>query len=160
MAKYQRFEDVPVWQEAARLYQHVLEVLEEPNLPLTATFRNQLERAALSVGNIVAGGFEGVKAHDLVWLLADARGAAVEVQSMVAVISERPKLARLRERLQQIRASAEVCARQLGAWKYAVENPQAKRSSVPEEGAPRERPQASSSGPEFRTQPPVRRPGA
>ncbi len=160
MAKYQRFEDVPVWQEAAQMYQRLLDILEEPNLPLTATFRNQLERAALSVGNIVAGGFEGVKAHDLVWLLADARGAAVEVQSMVAVISERPKLARLRDRLQQIRASAEVCARQLGAWKYAVENPQAKRSSVAEESASSERPPAASGGTGFRPKPTSRRPGA
>lgn len=159
MAKYQRFEDVPVWQEAARMYQHLLDFLEEPNLALTATFRNQLERAALSVGNIVAGGFEGVKAHDLVWLLADARGAAVEVQSMVAIISERPKLARSRDRLQQIRASAEICARQLGAWKYAVENPQTKRPPATEEGTSHPPPPTRSGGSGFKPNPPSRRAG-
>jgi len=30
----QKFEDLPVWQEAARLYNRVLGLLEEPNLPL------------------------------------------------------------------------------------------------------------------------------
>ena len=30
MPKYQKFEDLPVWQEAARLYNRVLDLLEEP----------------------------------------------------------------------------------------------------------------------------------
>ena len=58
MSKYQRFEDLPVWQEAARLYNTVLDLLEEPNLPLTPGFRNQLDRSALSISNNVAEGFE------------------------------------------------------------------------------------------------------
>ena len=51
MPKYEKFEDLPVWQEAARLYNIVLDLLEEPNVPLTPGFRNQLDRAALSVSN-------------------------------------------------------------------------------------------------------------
>ena len=54
MSKYQKFEDLPVWQEAARLYNRVLDLLEEPNVPLTPGFRNQLDRAALSVSNNIA----------------------------------------------------------------------------------------------------------
>ena len=49
MAKYQRFEELPVWQEAVRFYNLVLDLLEEPNVPLTSVFRNQIDRAALSV---------------------------------------------------------------------------------------------------------------
>jgi hypothetical protein len=44
MAKYQHFEELPVWQEAARLYNAVLDLLEEPNAPLSPGFRNQLDR--------------------------------------------------------------------------------------------------------------------
>lgn len=36
MAKYQRFEELPAWQEAAQLYNRVLDLVEEPGLPLTA----------------------------------------------------------------------------------------------------------------------------
>jgi hypothetical protein len=35
MAKYERFEDLPVWQEAARLYNAVLALLEEERCPLS-----------------------------------------------------------------------------------------------------------------------------
>jgi four helix bundle protein len=121
MKKYQRFEEMPVWQEAARLYQKVLDVVEEANTPLSATFRNQLERAALCISNSVAGGFDWVPTAELLSLLSNARAAATEVQSMVAVVSERPKVARLREPLQQVRILAEGCARQLGGWIYAIE---------------------------------------
>ncbi len=58
MAKYQQFEDLPVWQEAKRLYNIVLDLLEEPGVPLSSGFRNQLDRAALSVSNNIAEGFE------------------------------------------------------------------------------------------------------
>ena len=125
MRKYQKFQEVPAWQEGARLYDRVLNLIEEPNVPLSATFRTQLERAALCVSGTVAEGFDHVGPGELIALLGNARGAAVEVQSMMSVITERPKLARLRESLEQIRGSAEECARQLGAWKYAVENPKA-----------------------------------
>ncbi|MFA6545781.1 MAG: hypothetical protein WCS99_15290, partial [Limisphaerales bacterium] len=47
MAKYQKFEELPAWQEAARLYNAVLDVLEAPGCPFSPGFRNQLDRAAL-----------------------------------------------------------------------------------------------------------------
>ena len=134
MAKYQRFEDMPVWQEAARLYQRVLDIVEESNVPLSATFRNQLERAALCISNCVAEGFDGVATNDMRGLLSTARGAAAEVQSMVGIVCERPKVARLRDSLQQVRASAESCARQLAGWKYALENPGQKRQAAESAG--------------------------
>jgi four helix bundle protein len=92
-------------------------------VPLSATFRNQLERASLCVSNSVAEAFEWMSTGELLSVLKTARDAAVEVQSMVAVVSERPKAARLRGPLQEIRTSAEACARQLGGWKHAIENP-------------------------------------
>ena len=33
MAKYKRFEQLPVWQEAAKLYNQVLDLLAEPGVP-------------------------------------------------------------------------------------------------------------------------------
>lgn len=116
MPKYQKFEDLPVWQEAARLYNRVLDLLEQPGLPLSPGFRNQLDRAALSVSNNIAEGFERVTTNELNGFLAIARGSAGEVRSMMAVVLDRPGLKPLVRRLTEIRTLAESCARQLTAW--------------------------------------------
>ena len=116
MSKYEKFEDLPVWQEAARLYNRVLDLLEEPGVPLTPGFRNQLDRAALSVSNNVAEGFERVTVNELNSFLGIARGSAGEVRSMMAVVKDRPKLKPVVRRLQEIRALAESCAKQITAW--------------------------------------------
>jgi len=121
MPKYQKFEDLPVWQEAARLYNRVLDLLEEPNVPLSSGFRNQLDRSSLSVSNNIAEGFERVTAHELSSFLAIARGSAGEVRSMMAVVKDRPKLKPIVRRLQEIRTLAESCARQLTAWTGSIE---------------------------------------
>jgi four helix bundle protein len=143
MGKYQRFDEIPVWQEAAHLYQRVLDIVEQSNVPLSPTFRSQLERACLCVSSHVAESFERMSTADLIGLLVAARSAAAEVQSMVAVVSDRPKVAPIREVLQQIRTSAESCGRQLGAWKYAIENPGQKRAQG--DGNATERPGAGPS---------------
>lgn len=122
MPKYEKFEDLPVWQEAARLYNRVLDLLEEPHVPLSSGFRNQLDRAALSVSNNIAEGFERVTTKELTAFLAIARGSSGEVRSMMAVVKDRPKLRPIIQHLQEIRALAESCARQLTAWTGSIEN--------------------------------------
>ena len=121
MAKYERFEDLPVWQEAARLYNQVLDLLETPGLPLSSGFRNQLDRAALSVSNNIAEGFERSTTAELLSFLAIARGSAAEVRSMIAVVKDRSPLRKYAAALLRIRDFAESCARQLTGWTGAVE---------------------------------------
>jgi four helix bundle protein len=121
MAKYERFEELPVWQEAARLYNTVLDLLEEPGVPLTSGFRNQLDRASLSISNNVAEGFERSTTSELLSFIAIARGSSGEVRSMMAVVKDRPKLKCYLSALQRIRSLAESCARQLTGWAGAVD---------------------------------------
>ena len=140
MPKYQKFEELPAWQAAALLYNKVLDLLEEPNVPLSPGFRNQLDRAALSVSNNIAEGFERVTTNELLAFLAIARGSAGEVRSMMAVVKDRPRLQPVLRRLQEIRALAEGCARQLTAWTGSIEaSPvQGKRHLTPAERERRE----------------------
>jgi four helix bundle protein len=122
MSKYKTFEELPVWRDAARLYNRVLDLLEEPNLPLSSGFRNQLDRAALSITNNIAEGFERLTTGELTAFLAIAKGSDGEVRSMVAVVKDRPKLQRFKERLHEIRHLADSCGRQLGAWMGSIED--------------------------------------
>jgi four helix bundle protein len=122
MPKYEKFEDLPVWQEAKRLYNVVLDLLEESDLHLTSGFRNQLDRAALSVSNNIAEGFERVTTNELNAFLAIGRGSAGEVRSMMAIVNDRPKLKPFIRRLQEIRRLAESCTRQLTGWTMSIED--------------------------------------
>ena len=122
MEKYRQFEDLPVWQEAARLYNAVLDLLEEDACPLTLGFRNQLDRAALSTSNNIAEGFERASTKELVSYLGIARGSAGEVRSMIAVVKNRRRLAELKEQFVVILELAKSCTRQITAWITSIEN--------------------------------------
>jgi four helix bundle protein len=122
MAKYERFEDLPVWQDAARLYNAVLDLLEEENCPLSLGFRNQLDRAALSASNNIAEGFERASTKELVGYLGIARGSAGEVRSMIATVKDRQRLIELKEHFSVIVRLAESCTRQITAWITSIEN--------------------------------------
>jgi four helix bundle protein len=122
MGKYQTFEELPVWREAAKLYNRVLDLLEESNLPLSSGFRNQLDRAALSVSNNVAEGFERLTTNELISFLAIAKGSGGEVRSMLAVVKDRPRLRSFIGRLREIQQLAESCGRQLGAWMSSIQD--------------------------------------
>jgi four helix bundle protein len=134
MTKYQKFEDLPVWQESARLYNAALDLLEKPGLPLSSGFRNQLDRAALSVSNNIAEGFERITTAELLQFVGIARGSAGEVRSMMAVVATRPTLRSAATDFARIRTLAESCARQLTKWSKSIEaSPiQGKRHQTPQ----------------------------
>lgn len=151
MPKYEKFEDLPVWQESCRLYHRVLDLLEEPALPLSPGFRNQLDRAALAVSSNIAEGFERPRSEVLSFL-SEARARGGEVRSMIAIVKERPKLRTLLPRLEEIRALADSCAKQLGGWAHAIESPaSAKRPAEPERDPQPAPPPPDSRGAGFRS---------
>jgi four helix bundle protein len=120
MAKYERFEQTPAWQQAVTLYNAVLDLLEKPQTPFSAAYRNQLERAALSVSNNIAEGFERGSTHELSHFLEIARGSAAEVRSMSLAIVNRPRVKPYIREMEKIRALAEGCCKQLGGWSSSV----------------------------------------
>jgi four helix bundle protein len=121
MPKYQNFEELPVWKEAALLYNRVLDLLEAPGIAFSSGFRNQLDRAALSISNNIAEGFERITTDELLSFLGIARGSGGEVRSMIAVVKDRPKLKPIIRQLQEIRRLADSCVRQLSAWTSSIE---------------------------------------
>ncbi len=58
MPTYQRFEDLPVWQEAIRLAEKCEDFILEARSKITFSKRDQMDRASLSVSNNIAEGFE------------------------------------------------------------------------------------------------------
>src|SRR5947199_48372 len=86
---YQRFEDLPVWQKAAELYELTEKLLDRVSFQASRGFRDQLDRASLSISNNIAGGFERGTTNELLAFLYIARGSAGEVRSMLCLKERR-----------------------------------------------------------------------
>ncbi len=86
---YQRFEALPVWKEAIRLVDGVYNMTEGRGWKGSRSLRDQLERAALSVSNNIAEGFERWTTKELLAFLSLSRGSAGEVRSMLYFIERR-----------------------------------------------------------------------
>ncbi|HEX4265263.1 MAG TPA: four helix bundle protein [Verrucomicrobiae bacterium] len=112
---YQRFEDLPVWQEAARLYELADDFLENVPPRMRHSFRDQFERAVLSVSNNIAEGFERGTTNELLQFIYIARGSAGEVRSMLCLLLRRSWAGHLK-------SIAENCSRQLRGWANSLQN--------------------------------------
>lgn len=123
---YQRFKDLPVWQKAADLYDATERLLAIAAMRLSRGFRDQLDRAALSVSNNIAEGFERGTTNELLQFIYIARGSAGEVRSMLQVLGRRAQAAGwledLRSQISDLKSTAESCSRQLRGWAEALQN--------------------------------------
>jgi four helix bundle protein len=123
---YERFEDLPVWQKAAGLYEQTEALLDNRDFKATSGFRDQLDRAALSVSNNIAEGFERGTTNELLQFIYIARGSAGEVRSMLTVKARRANqagwTADLKSEISNLKATAENCSRQLRGWADSLQN--------------------------------------
>ena len=131
MPTYQRFEDLPVWQDAIVLAERCEDFIEAVKDRITWSKRDQLDRASLSVSNNIAEGFERGTTNELLAFLYIARGSAGEVRSMLCFFERRPALRDIKSEIGRLSAHgletnlkslAESCSRQLGAWTQSLQN--------------------------------------
>src|SRR3954463_7153709 len=66
---YRRFEELPVWNSAIDLAVHVYNMTETTQFRRRRSLRDQLERAAVSVSNNIAEGFERGTTQELLTFL-------------------------------------------------------------------------------------------
>lgn len=123
---YKQFEDLPVWQEAAKLYEQTDDFLENAPPRLRPSFRDQLERAVLSVSNNIAEGFERGTTNELLQFIYISRGSAGEVRSMLGLLRRRAWARQFEAEISQLRATALNCSRQLRGWADSLQNSEIK----------------------------------
>ena len=111
MSFAERFEDLEIWQEARRLYREVYGSLRGCK---DYSFRDQMQRAALSVMNNIAEGFERKTKKDFAHFLDLAKGSAGEVRSMTFAAED---IAIIQKgEAEQLRADYETLARRIASF--------------------------------------------
>jgi len=119
---YARFEDLPVWNSAIDLAVHVYNVTEAAPFRRRRSLRDQIERAAVSVSNNIAEGFERGTNNELLSFLYIARGSEGEVRSMLCLLERLRSFSDLQTDIKKLKSKAESCSRQLKAWAQALQN--------------------------------------
>lgn len=150
--KYARFEDLPVWKAAIELAERVYNLTRNRFFHQPGDLHTQLRRAALSVSNNIAEGFERGTTSELLAFLYIARGSAGEVRSMlhfverliesnhaknsrpdIQEVDRRPnckseisdlksEISNFKSEISGLQSLAESCSRQIRAWADSLRN--------------------------------------
>jgi len=120
--KYARFEEVPVWQDAAGLAVGIFQLTADKAFVGKGDIANQAQRAVLSISNNIAEGFERGTTQELITFLYYARGSAGEVRSILAVIERMSGFAHLKSQISNLKSEAEQVSRQLRGWADSMQN--------------------------------------
>ena len=86
------------------------------------SLRDQIERAAVSVSNNIAEGFERGTTQELLTFLYISRGSCGEVRSMLCLLERLPVFNDLKFEISNLKSRAEGVSRQLRAWADSLQN--------------------------------------
>ena len=120
--KYNRFEDLPVWQDAIELAIRVFALTARPAFKGHYDLKDQLERSAVSISNNIAEGFERGTTNETVTFLYISRGSSGEVRSMTCLLDRLPRFENLRSEISDLRSRSESISRQLRGWTDSLQN--------------------------------------
>lgn len=120
--KYSTFEEVPVWKAAAEFALRVFKLTEQADFRGLGDTKNQLERAALSISNNIAEGFERGTTTELIQFLYIAKGSAGESRSMLRICEPLERFSNLRSEISDLIARAVNISKQLHGWLESLKN--------------------------------------
>lgn len=138
--KYRRFEDLPVWKEAIDFAVKVFDFGEKARIEFQrlGDLKNQLERAAVSVSNNIAEGFERGTTTELIHFLYISRGSSGECRSITYILGRLPRFAKYKSEVLDLRVTSERINKQLYGWINALKNTEIKGEKLLTEKTRRE----------------------
>lgn len=106
--KIERFEDILAWQKAKVLTIEIYKLFEKSK---DFGFRDQIQRASVSVMNNIAEGFERKSNKEFIFFLSVAKGSCGEVPSMLILAKELNKIKK--EQAESLEVAAEEISRMI-----------------------------------------------
>lgn len=83
--KITKFEDLQIWQEARSIVVLIYKLTSTPKLNKDFGLKDQMQRAAVSIMNNIAEGFERNSNKEFIRFLIFAKGSAGEIRSLIYV---------------------------------------------------------------------------
>ena len=120
--KYSRFEELPVWKAAIEVAVQIYDLTSRTVFRSRYSLRDQIERAAVSISNNIAEGFERGTTQELLTFLYISRGSCGEVRSMLCLLERLPVFGALKFEISNLKLSSEGVSRQLRAWADFLQN--------------------------------------
>jgi four helix bundle protein len=120
--QYRRFNDLPVWNDSADFAVRMYEFTAAEHFRRHPGLRDQLERAAQSISNNIAEGFERGSTSELLAFLYISRGSAGEVRSMLKVLLKWSAFNNLKSQISDLIKDSERISRQLYGWIESLKN--------------------------------------
>lgn len=105
--KYERFEDLPVWKAAIEFAVKVYELTAREQCKEHGGLRDQLERAAVSISNNIAEGFERGTTQELLTFIYIARGSCGEARSELCLLELLPPFRDLKSEISNLKSRSE-----------------------------------------------------
>lgn len=126
--RYKRFEELPVWKDAISFAVKVFgfSKIAASEFKGLGDLRNQMERAAVSVSNNIAEGFERGTTVELIQYLYISKGSVGECRSMTHVLGRLPKFRKFKDEILDLRCQAELISKQLSGWADSLKNSEIK----------------------------------
>ena len=109
--KIDRFEDIMAWQKAKELTVEIYRLFLESK---DFGFKDQIQRASLSIMNNIAEGFERQTNNELKHFLFIAKGSCGEVRSMLILAKEIQKVPH--DKLEELHILSEEISKMLSAF--------------------------------------------
>lgn len=92
MGKIERFEDLEIWQIAKQIGIEAYRISDEEPIRSDFSLKDQFRRAAMSMSDNVAEGFEYNNNPDFIRFLIYAKGSSGEFRNKIIILKESKKL--------------------------------------------------------------------
>ena len=120
--KYSDFEELPVWKAAIEFALKLFDFTTGADFRGFGDTKNQLERAAVSISNNIAEGFERGSNTELIQFLYISKGSAGECRSMLRLCESSPRFSNFKFEISNLIGRVKNVSKQLNGWLESLKN--------------------------------------